>query len=217
MHRGKFGKRTFVPENVKTIPEKAELKFVGEIFDVYQWPQEMFDGTRATFEMLRRADTVKIVAIITPGEKERLKDVVKIATFDRPGLLITYQRQPRKDWFYDFPGGRNDDPDEDELAAAKREMAEEAGMKFRDWKLIGVNQPFAKIDWLVYTFLASGLEEVSPQQLDGGEEIELQVIDFDELLSLANKNDAKYLRFKNYEKYRTIGDLANAAELYHYM
>lgn len=205
-----------MPKNVKTIPEQAELKFHGEIFDVYQWPQKLYDDSEATFEMLRRADTVKIIAIVTPEEKQQLQNVVKFTTLDRPGLIVTRQRQPRKDWFYDFPGGRNDDDGEDELAAAQREMREETGLEFKNWKLIGVNQPFAKIDWLVYTFVASGLTAIGSQQLDAGEEIEVLGVDFAELASLAEKDDSQYLRFKNYEEFSSIEALEAAPALYNY-
>lgn len=37
--------RKYIPENAKLIPAEAECKFRGELFDVYQWPQEMFDGS----------------------------------------------------------------------------------------------------------------------------------------------------------------------------
>lgn len=211
-----MSRRTFIPKYAKTIPEQAELKFHGEIFDVYQWPQEMFDGSKATFEMLSRADTVKIMALITPEERVKLKNVVNFTTSNQTELVITRQRQPRKDWFYDFPGGRNDNPAEDELAAAKREMREETGLEFRNWKLIEVNQPFAKIDWLVYTFVASGLEKVVEQKLDAGEEIEVLAMSFDKLLQLADDDDSKCLRFKNYKKYATAEELLDAPELFCY-
>ena len=103
--------REYVPSEILTIPENAELVFSGKIFDVYQWPQQLFDGTTETFEMLSRKDTVKIIAI---------KD-------DK--VVITYQKQPRKDWFYDLPGGRNDNPEENELAASVREQLHAAAKK----------------------------------------------------------------------------------------
>ena len=64
--------RKFVPATAKLIPEEAKKVFQGEIFAVYQWPQEMFDGSFATFEMLRRADTVKILAVVTEEEARGL-------------------------------------------------------------------------------------------------------------------------------------------------
>lgn len=159
--------REFVPKNVSLIPDNAKCVFAGKIFDVYQWPQELFDGTTETFEMLRRHDTVKIIAI---------KD---------KRIVITRQKQPGKDWFYDFPGGRNDHPEENELAAAKREMLEETGMSFRSWRLVEVHQPFVKMDWLVYTFLATDFVSQASQKLDGGEMIEVEEIDFAELKKLS--------------------------------
>lgn len=135
------------------------MVFAGEIFSVYQWPQKLFDGSMATFEMLKRPDTVQIVAIRETAEG--------------PKVIFTRQRQPRKDWFYDYPGGRVDKEDKNELAAAKRELLEETGYAFRNWKLIRVNQPFSKIDWLVYTFVATDFEGKAEQRLDGGEDIEV--------------------------------------------
>lgn len=163
--------REFVPKNVSLIPDNAKCVFAGKIFDVYQWPQELFDGTTETFEMLRRHDTVKIIAI---------KD-------DK--IVITKQKQPGKDWFYDFPGGRNDHPEENELAAAKREMLEETGMSFCSWRLVEVHQPFAKIDWLVYTFLATDFVSRGQQNLDGGELIEVEEVDFARIKELCDSGE----------------------------
>lgn len=159
--------REYIPSDALLIPSNAKLAFSGKIFDVYQWPQKLFDGTTETFEMLRRKDTVKTIAI---------KD-------DK--IVITHQKQPRKTWFYDVPGGRNDVPEENELAAAQRELREETGMSFRTWRLVEVHQPLMKIDWLVYTFLATDFDSQIAQDLDGGELIEVQAVSFDELKSLA--------------------------------
>lgn len=45
------------------IPINARRVFKGIIFDVYQWEQKMFDGNFKTFEMLKRPNTVEIIAI----------------------------------------------------------------------------------------------------------------------------------------------------------
>ncbi len=44
-------KRT-LPKNAILIPDHATCVFRGMLFDVYQWQQEMFDGSIETFEML---------------------------------------------------------------------------------------------------------------------------------------------------------------------
>lgn len=194
----KYGIRKFTPSWVKLIPEQAVCKFHGEIFDVYQWPQEMFDGTTATFELLKRQDTVTTIAI---------KD-------DK--IIVEYQTQPRQDWLYDYPGGRHDNPEEDELAAAKRELREETGMSFRNWKLVDVRQPYSKMDWLIYTFIATDFEEQGPQQLDGGEKVEVMEVTLDELRELAKLPNSKFLDRDFMKGIKTIEDLKNLPELYKY-
>ncbi len=190
--------RKYIPENAKLIPKQAECKFRGELFDVYQWPQELFDGSMATFEMLRREDTVVIIAV---------KD-------DK--IVITYQTQPRQGWFYDYPGGRHDNPDETELEAAKRELREETGMSFQNWELIDVRQPFLKLDWLVYTFLATDFIQQGPQELDAGEKIEVLEVTFDELREYAKKPNAKYLWPEILQNVKSLDELKSLPALYQY-
>lgn len=194
----KYGKRTYIPDDIKCIPEQAELKFAGEIFDVYQWPQEMFDGTTATFEMLRREDTVTTIAI--KGDK----------------IIVEYQTQPYQDWFYDYPGGRHDNPDEDELAAAKRELREEAGMTFKNWKLVEVRQPYSKMDWLIYTFIATDFEAQGPQELDGGEKVKVLEVTLDELRELAKLPNSKFLLRDFMKDIRSVDELKNLPALHEY-
>lgn len=169
--------RIFVPQNAKTIPEEAKKVFAGELFDVYQWPQETFDGSMATFEMLKRSDTVRIIAVRETPEG--------------PKVVFTKQRQPRKDWFYDYPGGRVDAEDVNELAAAKRELLEETGYSFKNWKLIRARQPFSKIDWLVYTFLATDFVGKTEQKLDAGEEIKVMETDIAKAVELLSDPASK--------------------------
>lgn len=190
--------RKFVPPNAKLLPPQAKRVFQGEIFDVYQWPQEMYDGSVATFEMLSRADTVEAIGI---------KD---------GKIVITKQIQPRQNWHYAYPGGRADPTDTDELATVKREMLEESGMTFRNWKLIKVHQPQPKIDWLVYLFIAWDLIGQTDQKLDAGEKIEVLEISFEELKEYANKPNAKYLNPSFFEKINSIDELLELPSLYNY-
>lgn len=206
--------RKYIPAAAHLLPEGAKKVFAGEIYDVYQWPQEMYDGSVATFEMLQRADTVKIIGILTPAEQKQLKSVVKNTTFEEERVVITRQKQPRREWFYDYPGGRADAEDEDELAAAKREMLEETGMEFKNWKLVEVHQPFNKIDWLVYTFVADGLVRQTKQNLDAGEKIEVELATLEEIRDYAKDDDSKYLRFKYFDKIKNIDELKNLPNLY---
>jgi ADP-ribose pyrophosphatase len=164
-----FGMRTVVPKNARLVPPKAKKVFAGQIFEVYQWQQEQFDGSYATFEMLKRPDTVNVFAI---------RD-------DK--LVILKQQQPGSAVFYGPPGGRHDNPDETELEAAQRELLEEAGLTFRNWKLVRVEQPVGKMEWFIYSFVATGFEQETEPSPDAGEKIEVEYLTLDEVRSLAGK------------------------------
>jgi 8-oxo-dGTP pyrophosphatase MutT (NUDIX family) len=187
--------RTILPPKAKLIPDNAKLVFKGEIFDVYQWPQEMYDGSQATFEMLKRADTVTVIAI---------KD---------HKLVVLEESQPSSPHsYYATPGGRHDVESETELDAARREMREETGMTFKNWRLIDVTQPHAKMEWFNYTFLATDFESQQPPHLDVGEKIEVKLVDRDEALELAKETRPGYIRADLLEHVKTIDELANLPE-----
>lgn len=162
--------RTIIPSDAYLIPESAECVFQGKIFDVYQWKQEQFDGTHKTFEMTKRPDTVSIIGI---------KD---------GGLVVIHQKQPGHKMILDLPGGRHDVDSETELDAAKREMREETGMTFANWKLVHAWQPVIKMEWFIYTYIASDFISQDEQKLDAGEKIAIELMDFANVLSQADSN-----------------------------
>jgi ADP-ribose pyrophosphatase len=159
--------KKLVPENAILIPDKATLAFKGEIFDVYQWQQEMFDGSEATFEMLRRPDTVQVIGIVD-GK-----------------ILVLEEHQPHRGLRTSLPGGRVDKSDETLQAAAVREALEETGYEFKNWRLVGVQQPLAKMEWFIYLFVAWNVTSESTPSLDVGEKIEVQKLSFDEVKQMA--------------------------------
>ena len=158
--------REVLPEGFVKVPESAEKVFTGKIFDVYQWAQKLFDGSMETFEMLKRPDTVVIIA----------KDAGKIA--------VLRQRQPGQEEEYSLPGGRVNPEDKSEEDAARRELLEETGLAFANFRLLKVEQPYKKIDWLIYTFIAEGFVAEHLLKLDPGEDIELRWLDYDEVAAL---------------------------------
>ncbi|MDE2038168.1 MAG: NUDIX hydrolase [Patescibacteria group bacterium] len=155
------------PPSKQPIPGNAKRVFKGVIFDVYQWEQKMFDGTIATFEKLKRPDTVVVFPVLPDGR-----------------VLLTEQEQPGKDPFIGATGGRVDEG-EDILDAARRELREESGYEADEFMLWDVQHPTSKIDWVVYTFIAKGLKKAGGLDLDGGEKITLKPVTFDEFLGLA--------------------------------
>lgn len=165
-----------LPKGAILVPEDAKLVFHGEIFDTYQWDQEMYDGSTATFEMLKRPDTVEIIAV---------KD---------GKVVLEEQEQPGKSKHLTLPAGRVEQ-DEDVLSTAKREMLEETGMSFAKWDLKFVYQPAHKVDWFVYTFLATEFIEQQPQNLDSGEKISIELVEFSKVVSLMQSGKMELSEF----------------------
>ncbi len=51
------------PESKQPMPANAKRVFKGVVFDTYQWEQDMYDGTKKTFEKLKRPDTVVVFPV----------------------------------------------------------------------------------------------------------------------------------------------------------
>lgn len=148
------------------MPSNAKKVFQGEIFEVWQWEQKMFDGSVAIFERLKRPNTAQVIAIV--GDK----------------ILIATQEQPDKKPFPSLFGGRCEDG-EDSLATAKRELLEESGYISDDWFLWKEQNPVGKIEWTVHTYIARNCVFQQPPKLDSGEKIETHLLDFEEFLMLS--------------------------------
>jgi len=147
------------------IPEKAKRVFKGKVFDVYQWEQEMFDGSYKTFEMIDRPDTVEVIPVDENGN-----------------LIISREQQPGGEAKVGLIGGRVD-PGETPLEAIKRELLEESGYTAEDFILWYKESPFEKVQWDIYVYIAKGVRKVSDQKLEIGEKIELMYVSFDDFIN----------------------------------
>jgi ADP-ribose pyrophosphatase YjhB (NUDIX family) len=67
------------------------------------------------------------------------------------------------------------------LAAAQREVHEETGYSFNNWRLVQVIQPYRKMEWFVYTWLAWDASGQDDSHIDAGEKISAQLLDFETL------------------------------------
>lgn len=83
-----------IPNGSVLIPDNAVRAFQGMIFDVYQWPQKLYDGSEFTFEMLKRTDTVSVIGLVDGGK-----------------ILVIDDEQPHLGSRRSFPGGRVDPSD----------------------------------------------------------------------------------------------------------
>lgn len=185
--------RSKLPKRAVLVPENATRVFKGIIYDVYHWEQTLFDGTTTTFEMLKRPDTVKVIAV---------KD---------NKIVVLEQKQPNQGLFYDIPGGIHDRDEEDELEAVKRELLEETGLTFQTWKLLNIVQPHNKIEQFVYMFLATDFITQQSQQLDAGEKISIDFMSFEDAKERLSSSKGRFLP-KEIERANSLNDLLGLPE-----
>jgi len=153
------------------IPPQAKKVFTGVMFDVYQWEQEMFDGSKETYEAVKRPYTVQIIAL--QGDH----------------VLISSEVQPGRPPFLTLFGGRMEEG-EDPLEAAKRELREESGLESDQWELLHVFQsPIVKIDWDLYLYVAHDCRKSAETHLDAGEKIEVKSLSYDEFVDTLSSKD----------------------------
>ncbi len=128
------------------IPKQAKKVFEGVIFDVYQWEQEMFDGSFAIFEMLKRPNTLAVIAVKS--------DKILLIDEEQPGLL------KKRSVFT----GRQE-IDEEPLEGAKREFFEESGMISYDWQILYTTGFHYKIEWETHIFIARNVKKIQEPKL----------------------------------------------------
>ncbi len=185
------------PKSKQPIPPDAKKVFRGILFDVYQWEQEMFDGSRTIFEKLKRPDTVIIFPVLNDGR-----------------ILLIKEEQPGSTPVLGIPGGRIDEG-EDVLEAAKRELLEESGYTAEEFILWDAQHPVKKLDWVIYTLIAKGLKRIASPKSDAGEKINFLPVSFEELMEITTKNGfserttvTKFLEAKyDKKKYQELKEL----------
>lgn len=153
------------------IPDNAKRVFKGLRYELYQWPQRMFDGSEQTFEMIKRADTVE--ALVVVGDK----------------ILIQEEEQPHVPHpFLSLPGGCVDEG-EDHEAAVSRELLEETGYAVERWELHHVQSPLHSVAWNMYVYIGRGGHPTGEPHTDAGERITPRLVTFDELLDLVDRGE----------------------------
>ncbi|HEX7041685.1 MAG TPA: NUDIX hydrolase [Patescibacteria group bacterium] len=163
--------KTIRPLSNQPLPHNAKKVFEGVLFSVYQWEQEMFDGTKEVFEKIARRDTVGVIAV-TKNKK----------------ILISFQEQPSMKPFIGTPGGIID-AGEEPFDAVQRELLEETGYKSEKWELFDSVQPTTKIDWAIFIFIARDCVKIQEPRLDAGEKMEIKELSWDEFLEIINKDE----------------------------
>jgi len=148
-------------------PENAKRVFQGEIFDVWQWEQKLFDGSTATFECIKRPDVVSVIAAV--GEK----------------IIVQEQEQPDRSAFFSVPGGRADHHGDTPKKAAIRELREETGYRPRRMVRWFTIPPRFRVMSSAHVYIAQDCTRIGRPRLDGGERIIVRPVSFSEFLRIA--------------------------------
>lgn len=160
------------------LPSHAKKVFAGEIFDVFQWEQELFDKSKATFESLKRSDTVTVIPVTEDGK-----------------IILIEEEQPHIPLHQKNVAGKVDQGETPE-ETTKRELLEETGYECKDLVLWYRQNLIYKIDWTIYTFIAKGCRKVTEQKLEGGEKITPILLTFDEFIEKICAEDFPNLSLK---------------------
>lgn len=131
--------------------------------------------------------------VVRPGGKEGIFGIVEmmpgssVLPIDEDGnvmLIKEYRYAVERVTLEVISGGI--DEGETPLAAAKRELLEEAGVKASEWVELGSIDPFTTVvSSPNYLFIAKGLQHLSPDP-DEGEIIERIVVPYTEALAMVN-------------------------------
>lgn len=174
------------------IPAHAKKVFQGEIFSIYQWEQELYDGSFATFEVASRWWTGLVIPVMKNGN-----------------ILVAKQEQPWKWVYIDFLGGRQNEW-ETLLDTAKRELLEEAWVESSDFELLAQKDwGTSKLDWTIEYYVARGCEKIQEQNLDSGEKLEVLEVSLEDFFNLNFEEGIRM--WKDFQ--RVIRTIKNTPEL----
>lgn len=158
-------------------PSTAQEVFAGEFFRVWQWPQQLYDGSTATFESLSRPDTVTVLATDVAGQ-----------------VIMTRQSQPGFQDFWSLPGGVIDNG-EAVWTAAKRELLEETGFASDEWYFLFSSQLNSRIDWANFYLVAKNCQLQAALQPDAGEKIAVELMSQTEFEQLLRRSEFRNTDF----------------------
>lgn len=149
------------------IPEQAKKVFEWKTFDVYQWEQKMFDGSKKVFEKLKRNHSIDIIAISENWE-----------------LYILEEEQPWRPPFYWLVWWTCEDWEEP-IDTAKRELLEETGLVSENWEFFKAYSKSSRIDYNSNIFIARNCKKLWNQTLDiDWEKIKIKTYKWKEFLDI---------------------------------
>lgn len=109
-------------------------------------------------------------------------------------LLVRQFRYPPRRTFLEVPAGKLDEPQENPVEVAARELEEETGWRADRFEKVGAAYPcIGYSNEVIHIFTAHDLERGS-QSLADGEFVEVVEMDFDEALGRARTGDLKDMK-----------------------
>ncbi len=154
------------------IPSNATLVHSWPVFKIYQWQQEMFDGSYQTFEKAARNDVVKAILI----EWEH--------------IIMLDEHQPWKhkinfSWWCVEDG-------ETVETAIRREVQEETGYSIWDLSFFFSTSLGRRMDGNVHYYIWRSLKKTANPKLDSWEKIKIIRKTFDEFIKFicSDESDA---------------------------
>lgn len=145
------------PTSVEIV--RSDVAYAGRVWDVRE-DTFVYNGERIERQYVDHTGAVAIVAIDAEGRM----------------LLIQQYRHPIRARDWEIPAGLLDMPGEEPLAAAQRELAEEADLVAATWEpLVSIFTTPGGSDETVHLFLATDLEDAGEAFARGEEEADIRV------------------------------------------
>ncbi|MCA9364516.1 MAG: NUDIX hydrolase [Candidatus Moranbacteria bacterium] len=144
--------------------------FDGVRFRVYQWQQEMYDGSFATFERVERFAGASVIVGSSNGE-----------------IMVQRQEQPHWNGFrYSLPGGCVDIGESVE-DGVKRELLEETGYAVESVQLWQKHEGTLHVRIPAYHFIGHNAQKIQEPNFGNGEKIENFWMSFDDFVLLSDE------------------------------
>ncbi len=156
----------YMSQKPQQLPDDAKEAYKGKVYSVWEWEQELFDGTKTTFEAIARVDAAMIIGIL-PDNK----------------ILMVEDTQPHRPGVISMAGGRIE-PGEQPEEGARREFREETGYEIGKLKEYFIDQASTSTLWKTYIYIGRDLKKVGEPALDPGEKIKLLEYSFEDFLKL---------------------------------
>lgn len=129
--------------------------------------------------------------IVEPYYVYEFPDWVSAVALTEEGkvVMVKQYRHAVGEVCLEIPGGCVDDTDADLETAVSRELQEETGYSFTNYRYLGkISSNPSTNNNMMHMFLATGGRKTSPQSLDQNEEIEVELYTIDQVKELIRDN-----------------------------